>query len=235
MVKPALPHTDRCLAHVDDGALRAGPRRGAEDFAVAVGQGRLALEELHYRRGAAVEFTRVEDGRDAGHPQTVAAAAPAEPALLGQVGQRGRIARQVGQAMGTRFVVSEGAVGLMAGHAGDVTHGGHARVTKELAAQGDGQRLARHTVAGVAQHRRRPGPEAEDLLQLGRREVVRARGDGGRGSRAKRRRAGQAKAQQATRQPSCALVGAMRREAGLHAPTIVTRARLGKRAATIAR
>ena len=99
------------LAGVDEHRLALLLERDdAEDLAIAAGEFLVAPVDPHDVAGVRVDLAFVEHRADAGEPQAVARAGPAEPALLAQVEQRLGIAVDVRQAVAARASIGPRAV-----------------------------------------------------------------------------------------------------------------------------
>ena len=151
------------LGHVDhqrgivgrQGLLVGGP--------VAVGEFRRAAHPFAQATEGLVHLALGEQGREAGGPQGVVAAAPAQPAGLGAVEQAGRVAVAIESAHGGGQAVLESAGGLVAAGAGQPAVAGQAGVKEQRGTPLGGGGLGRHPVGCVGAGRRRPGAVRQDL------------------------------------------------------------------------
>ncbi len=167
-----------------------GIGRFAEGPAVMACQHGFAAQGPRHARRLAAHFARVEDGPQAGRPQTVVAAIPAEPALVAHIEQARRVADAGDQPARHGAAILEAARRVVATGAGQAPAGRKARMEKQIMAEAYRRGMGRHPVAGIGGPLQRPWAMGRDPFEFG---GIEADGFGGRGGKREQQRQGRAK------------------------------------------
>jgi hypothetical protein len=140
---------------------------------VVAGKGGIATQYPRRARRASSHLPPVEDGPQAGRPQVVMAAVPAEPALVAHVEQTRRVAcaRRPGRDS-WRGRPGSRVRGSMAGGAGDAAVGRQAWFEEQVVAEADCSGIAGGAIAGIRRPCRRPGAVRCDALEFRRAEFL---------------------------------------------------------------
>jgi hypothetical protein len=142
------------------------------------------------RAALPAHFARIEDGAQAGRPQAVVAAVPAEPALVAHVEQARRVADAGSQTARHGAAILKAASRVVATGAGHASAGREARIEKQVMAEAYRRGTGRHPVAGIGRPLQRPWAMGGDAFELG---GIEADGFGGRGGKREQKRQGCAK------------------------------------------